>query len=87
MNWLEEKVMTALTYSAEVGFIVNRDAIRGIAKGLTRNGGVCPCKHEEWNENTPLEDKLCPCKTFRDTGNCHCNLYLKKEEKNELRNG
>lgn len=80
INWLEEKVQYALTHSAPKGFRVNKQAIRGIAKGLIRNNGACPCPHEEWDENTPHEDKLCPCKTFRDTGKCHCNLYHREQE-------
>lgn len=77
MNWLEEKVQYALTYSAPKGFGVNPKALRGISKGLMRTGGVCPCHHKEWDEHTPIADKQCPCKTFRDTGDCHCGLYVK----------
>ena len=77
MNWLEEKVQYALTYSAPKGFGVNGKALKGIAKGLIRTGGICPCSHDEWNDNTPQADKECPCKTFRETGDCHCNLYVK----------
>ena len=40
MNWLEEKVQYALTYSAPKGFGVNPKALRGISKGLIRTGGV-----------------------------------------------
>ena len=77
MNWLEEKVAYALTYSAPKGFGVNGNKLRGISKALLRSGGICPCAHDEWNESTPIEDKCCPCKTFRDTGDCHCGLYVK----------
>jgi ferredoxin-thioredoxin reductase catalytic subunit len=59
------------------GFGVNPKALKGIAKGLVRTGGICPCTHDEWDENTPREDKLCPCKTFCETGDCHCNLYIR----------
>ena len=77
MNWLEEKVAYALTYSAPKGFGVNGKALKGIAKGLIRTGGICPCAHDEWTDKTPQADKECPCKTFRETGDCHCNLYIK----------
>lgn len=76
MNWLEEKIAYALTYSAPKGFGVNGKKLRGISKALVRSGGVCPCAHDEWNESTPNEDKCCPCKTFRETGDCHCGLYV-----------
>lgn len=66
-----------LIENCPVGFGVNPKALKGIAKGLVRTGGICPCTHEEWNENTPREDKLCPCKTFCETRDCHCNLYIR----------
>ena len=77
MNWLEEKIQYALTYSAPKGFGVNGNKLRGISKALVRSGGVCPCAHDEWNESTPIADKCCPCKTFRESGECHCGLYVK----------
>jgi hypothetical protein len=31
------------------GFGVNPKALKGIAKGLVRTGGICPCTHDEWD--------------------------------------
>ena len=59
--------------------VVNEKALLPITKKLIKNNGICPCCHEEWDDNTPIEDKQCPCKTFRDTGDCHCNLYKIEE--------
>jgi ferredoxin-thioredoxin reductase catalytic subunit len=77
MNWLEEKVAYTLTYSAPKGFGVNPKVLRPISKRLIKTEGICPCAHDEWNESTPIEDKCCPCKTFRESGECHCGLYVK----------
>lgn len=77
MDWINEKIEYALTYSAPKGFGVNAKALKGIAKGLIRTGGICPCAHSEWTDSTPRADKECPCKTFRETGDCHCGLYVK----------
>lgn len=76
MQITEEKMQTILREKTPDGYVINEKAIKGIAKRLIATNGVCPCYHEEWTEKTPLEDKLCLCKTFRDTGKCHCKLYL-----------
>lgn len=70
-----EQMKATLIENCPKGFGVNGKVLVGIAKGLIRTGGVCPCHHEEWDESTPREDKLCPCSTFIETGECHCNLY------------
>lgn len=77
MNWIEETVAYALTYRCPKGFGVKSKVLYPISKRLVKTEGVCPCHHKEWNEHTPLADKQCPCKTFRDTGECHCGLYVK----------
>ena len=74
---MQEKIENTLIENCPKGFGVNAKALKGIAKGLMRTNWVCPCSHEEWTEDTPHEDKLCPCKTFRETGDCHCGLYVK----------
>lgn len=40
-----------------------------ILTGLKKKNGYCPC--------SLIKDKdhLCPCKEYRETGNCHCKLY------------
>ena len=80
MNWIEEKIADALFYAAPKGFEINNKALRPILKRLMKTDGVCPCAHEEWDDNTPMCDKICPCKTFRDSGECHCGLYVKLQK-------
>lgn len=42
-----------------------------IKKALARNNGYCPCIPNR------SEDTKCPCKNYRETLECHCNLYIK----------
>ena len=49
----------------------NEKVVKGIAKGIERNDGHCPC------HNTG-EDTLCPCSNYRLHDHCCCNLYVKK---------
>lgn len=51
----------------------NDKVILGISKGLLRCQGECPCDQGD----IPIEDKLCPCKKFREDNVCKCNLYVK----------
>lgn len=77
MNGLEKLVELGVRANCPYTHFVNEHAVKGIVKGLIRNGGVCPCSHREWTiGNTPVEDTYCPCVTFRTTGECHCTLYL-----------
>lgn len=46
--------------------------IIGIAKGLKRCHGECPCDQGD----IPIEDKICPCKALRENNYCKCNLYI-----------
>lgn len=75
--WVVEMVSNALEQKCPEGFEVNKKALPKIAKRLIITEGVCPCNHEEWDNTTPKEDKLCPCKTFRETNDCHCGLFKK----------
>lgn len=43
-----------------------------IMVAIMRNEGYCPCISER------NKDTLCPCKTYRETLECHCNLYIKE---------
>ena len=38
------------------------------------NDGYCPCGPEH------DEDHLCPCSDLRKNDECHCGLYVKKEQ-------
>lgn len=58
---------------------LNEDNLEVIANGLVRNyikyGFLyCPCKLQRIPEN------ICPCKEFRETKECHCGLFVKKED-------
>ena len=77
MSWLRDIVVVGLREQCPQGYEVNEKAVKPIARRLIVTDGVCPCAHEEWNESTPNEDKLCPCKTVRESGECHCGLYVK----------
>lgn len=46
-----------------------------IKEKLKETNGYCPCvPNSFWDENTK-----CPCKEYREIGNCRCGLYIKKE--------
>ena len=51
----------------------NEKVVNGIRYRLSKNGNHCPCVSPMTN------DTICPCKTMRETGNCCCRLYIKKE--------
>lgn len=46
----------------------HREAIEGMMKN---NGGYCPCQKEQ------NEDTKCICKTFQETGECHCGYFIR----------
>jgi ferredoxin-thioredoxin reductase catalytic subunit len=54
---------------------LNPDAevVKMIRAGLEKKGGYCPCLMEK------TEDTKCPCKVFRETKECHCELYVTEE--------
>ena len=56
----------------------NEKVVNNILKALGRTEGECPCNQGD----IPKEDKMCPCKKYRTTHKCCCNLYVKKDEKN-----
>lgn len=55
------------------GMIKNPDTlfVKGQAKRIKQNNGFCPCKLEK------IPDNKCPCKDFREHGDCCCGLYVK----------
>ena len=55
------------------GFFINPDDtfVKGHKKRIKQNNGYCLSKREK----TP--DTKCPCKAFRETGECDCGLYIK----------
>ena len=64
-----------VTAHIKPGFILNPDdrVVNSIIKGLNRCDGECPCA----NTGVTAEDRLCPCKNYREKGYCCCHLYLK----------
>lgn len=80
MTWTESIIADGLRYRTPKGYHINEQALLPITKRLIVTSGICPCHHQEWDDHTPQEDKRCPCKTFRMTGDCHCNLYKKDAE-------
>lgn len=60
------------------GWILNPNdkVVNSILKRCEANDGECPCH----NAGKTKEDRLCPCKSYRDDDMCHCNLYIKTEK-------
>jgi len=54
------------------GFFVNPDDdfVKGLKKRTKQNNGYCTSKRDK----TP--DTKCPCKAFRENGECDCGLYI-----------
>lgn len=52
----------------------NEKVVNGIIKGLNRCDGECPCA----NDGETLEDRMCPCKGYRENDHCCCTLYVKE---------
>lgn len=44
--------------------------VKNLKKRIKDNGKYCPCRLEK----TP--ETKCPCKAFRETGECICGLYI-----------
>lgn len=47
--------------------------VNAIIKRIEANDGECPCQ----NPGETREDRLCPCKEYRENDKCHCMLYGK----------
>ncbi len=48
--------------------------VNAILKRCELNNGECPCQ----NPGETHEDRLCPCKEYRENNICHCTLYVKQ---------
>ena len=44
---------------------------KDVKRRVKANNGYCPCAMEK------SPDTKCPCKTFRETQECECGLYVK----------
>lgn len=53
----------------------NDRTVNGILKLCEVNNGECPCA----NPGKTIEDRLCPCKEYRENDRCCCTLYIKKK--------
>lgn len=62
------------------GYRINPDEkhVELIIQGLLKGNGNCPCKLAKTEEN------LCPCDEFISTGDCHCKLWVKNEQEEEI---
>ena len=56
----------------------NDKIVNSILKRCEANDGECPCI----NPGKTREDRLCPCKNYRDNDVCCCTLYIKNDSKN-----
>lgn len=59
------------------GWILNPNVkiVNAITKRLELTDGECPCS----NPGLTREDRLCPCKEYRENDHCCCKLYIKNE--------
>lgn len=64
-------------YARLKGIGIDRDMEPHIVEGLKRKpcptgGNYCPCMLQD------SPDTLCPCKAMKETGHCHCGLFVKE---------
>jgi ferredoxin-thioredoxin reductase catalytic subunit len=52
----------------------NDKVVNAILKRIQICDGECPCV----NPGKTREDRICPCKEYRENDICHCKLYIKK---------
>ena len=68
MKWYEQ-------YAKTVGVTISNDAatiLDGLEHNKTTHGArYCPCMIAN------SKDTICPCRTMRDTKECHCGLFVK----------
>lgn len=57
------------------GWILNpsQKIVEGIKRALIRTEGECPCA----NIGRTREDRMCPCREYRENDHCCCNLYVR----------
>ena len=55
------------------GFFLNPDDlfVKGHKKRIKQNNGYCLSKKDR------IPDNKCPCREFRENGECECGLYIK----------
>ena len=52
----------------------NEKLVNSITKRIKLNNGECPCNQPD----VETEDKICPCKKYREEQYCCCSLYVKE---------
>lgn len=59
------------------GYVLNpnKEYVDIIINGILKRDGHCPCR------KTQDDTTLCPCDEFVKTGDCKCNLFIKKDNK------
>ena len=59
----------------KTGWVLNPNdkVVNSILKRCEKNDGECPCH----NLGATKEDRMCPCKGYREEDKCCCGLYLK----------
>lgn len=62
------------------GWILNPNdkLVNAIIKRCEACEGECPCH----NPGETREDRLCPCKEYRENDHCCCKLYIKQDDTN-----
>lgn len=55
------------------GYMINpvNEFVKGLKKRIKSNSGYC------LNKPKGAKDNKCPCREFKETGNCECGLYIK----------
>lgn len=68
--------MQELTILRKPGWKLNSDdrIVNAIIKRIFKCNGECPCS----NPGKTKEDRMCPCKEYREKDICHCTLYVKE---------
>lgn len=64
-------------YAKVKGIGIDREMEPHIVEGLKRNlavhgFGYCPCMLAR------TVDTICPCTSMKETGHCHCGLFIKE---------
>ena len=54
----------------------NDKVVNSILKRVEANDGECPCA----NPGETREDRLCPCKEYRENNHCCCKLYIQVDD-------
>jgi len=67
-------VIEIVTVVEDIEYVENPDVrlATAIKKRIDLCGGYCPCVPQR------DQDHMCKCLKFRTTGECCCNLYIKK---------